>query len=199
MRLINLGVMITLLAGCASAEKETTTAPEAEIKAPIKVEPTAPPVKTTRPYIGVSGFLSRPPLLEDPLAQRLYDRCLPVEIMEIRNEGKKVQVTAQQGDHTIVISGINRKPFTKSHGRLPLLDRYWVKSWAMTGKRDLCAGQVKRNMTEEQFRFIAGDPEFKVPYKAAKGQFDVWTFVGNKKSKPKYYYFASGRLYSWTR
>lgn len=166
----------------------------------------AMPKKKVSPYIGLSGYLTRPPMFDDAIAQQMFDRCAPIEIVKIHTEKKAIQVTAKQGNNTFIISGINRKPFKKSGHRLKLLDKYFAKNLDVISPREpssatnvVCDGQVRHNMSTEEFRFIAGDPEFHSPVTTPQGNFDVWTFVGTDRNKPRFYYFAAGKLYSWTK
>ena len=199
-----------LVAGCASTGKNLE--PFFQVT-PSSSEPLTPTADTysgdaERPaYVGVRGFLARPPLFDDPAAQKVYDRCAPIEVNKIQEEGNRILVVARQKDHTFAISGINRKPFKKSSsGRLPLLDQHWVRSLDLlhpprdvsSDARRVCHDAVWRDMKKSEFQFVAGDPEFRQTYKATQGQFDVWTFIGKEKSKPRYYYFLGDRLYTWT-
>lgn len=210
-------MIAVLVAGCASAKK----APPDDWQSK-SVEPGPAPGDTVemdksphshkeyrkQSYIGRRGFLARPPLFIDAVSQSFFQRCSPIVITGVHVENKRLVVTAKQENYTLTISGINRKIFRKrKDGRMPLLSRYLVKNLDVlqsarrpsAAQNPICSGGARPNLDAKQFRFIAGDPEYRKVYKGPQGQFDVWAYQGLGHTNPQFYYFRDGRLYSWTR
>lgn len=132
----------------------------------------------------------------------------PVEIESVDPKGDRVVVKVRQNGMLFVVHGLNRKTFTvNGRGRLPLLDRHFVRFLDVLDsvrepaslKDQLCRGQVWKDMTTEQFRFLAGDPESRRPLSHQAGRFGVWAFAGRPGAQPRYYCFLGEKLYSWTR
>jgi hypothetical protein len=159
-------------------------------------------------YIGQRGYLSRPPKFSDPNLEKSFQRCAPVEITGVYQSGKTIFVYVKQNGYTYPMVGLNRKDFTRTASKkLPLLDRFFVKDLAEspTGrqiaseKQKVCSGQTWKDMPQQQFLFVSGDPEYRRPVKNANGQYDVWTYSGPNQNNSRHYYFLSNKLYSWTQ
>jgi hypothetical protein len=203
MKLRHLILLTLFLAGCAAQTKRPHTVQERDLETLLpSVE------RSSTSYVGVRGYLNRPPVFTTSLAYTQFQRCQPIQIMGVKTRGGKIFVQAKQGNQSFEISGLNRKPWTKkTSGRLPLLDRHFVKDldWApktgraLASNEKVCAGQTWRDMSSEQFQFINGDPERRQAMQTDKGSYDVWTYVGANKSAARHYYFFAGYLYSWTQ
>ena len=156
-------------------------------------------------YIGYKGFLNRPPVFGDPRSEALFQRCQPFEVTGVYQTGQTLLVYVKQGKNNFAFTGVNRKAFTVGKNkRLPLLDQHFVKDLTFASKRAVasqqkaCGGQTWRQMPEDQFLFVIGDPEKRQPLKSPQGEYDVWTYQGSEETAPRHYYFRGGKLYSWT-
>ncbi len=217
---------LLLLSGCATFDKSPDIGSQIESPPtdipPVEVTPAVPEKAQhakARPrvqkqseqhsYVGMKGYLSRPPKFADKDADKSYERCASIEITGVYQSGKTILVYAKQNGRTFSITGINRRDFSiTDKNKVPLLDQYFVKtlSWAGQGRhtasnnnQKTCAGQAWKDMPKEQFQFVSGDPEYRRPVKFEAGQYDVWTYGDISQSNYRHYYFLSDRLYSWTQ
>src|SRR5438105_34188 len=125
--------LAAVLAGCASAKKTNPDDWNSKAVEPGSA-PTADGASNQNPadaeshrqsYVGVKGYLDRPPLFIDKISQSFFQRCLPIEITAVHRQGGQVLVTAKQENYTVTLSGINRKSFTLSPGgKITLLNQY---------------------------------------------------------------------------
>ncbi|MBK9321943.1 MAG: hypothetical protein IPM97_03115 [Bdellovibrionaceae bacterium] len=218
---------IFLLSGCALFQSSPDLGSQSEIPpvdippsvevAPLSAERISPVKAKVRlqrqpeqlTYVGLRGYLSRPPKFSDKNSEKSYERCEQIEITSVYQSGQTILVNVKQKGRSFSIVGINRKDFTiTDKNKVPLLDRYFVKAltWVGQGRQTAsnnnqktCAGQAWKDMPKEQFQFVSGDPEYRRPLKFAAGQYDVWTYGDVNQSNYRHYYFLSDRLYSWTQ
>ena len=224
MEVRHLTLALVFLAGCTTIGKNSEVAapPEVAPETKINIEP-QPVAENTAPkkvkhksqkasqkpnYVGMRGFLTRPPAFADSAQEKSFQRCLPLEITGLYQDGRTVLIHAKQNGQTFSIVGINRKPFTLiEQNKLALLEQYFVKelSMASAGRKiaseqeKVCAGQTWKEMPKEQFQFVTGDPEYRQLVKYADGEYDVWTYGSARQSNLRHYYFLSDRLMSWTQ
>lgn len=224
MEVRHLTLALVFLAGCTTIGKspEVAAPPEIAPATNVSIEPQpivekAPPKKLKTKtqhaspknhYVGMQGFLTRPPIFADTAQEKSFQRCLPFEITGINQNGKTVTIQAKQNGQTFSIVGINRKPFTAiEQNKVALLEHYFVKELNMTSagrkiaseQEKVCAGQTWKEMPKEQFQFVTGDPEYRQLVKYAGGEYDVWTYGSIQQSNLRHYYFLSDRLMSWTQ
>lgn len=230
LRYLSLGFLF--LAGCATFNKTSTTQPEAPLTTtyPMEFENLPPEQFTTHKtpkkhhavvaikqtknlstqeqYVGLRGYLNRPPKFTDVRYERAFQRCAPIEITGVYQSGGTIYVYAKQNGFTFPMTGINRRDFVRNASKkLPLLDQYFAKDLSIeeTGRQvasvhqKVCSGQTWKDMPQQQFLFVTGDPEFRRPVRNANGQYDVWTYSGPNQSNSRHYYFLSNKLYSWTQ
>lgn len=223
MEVRHLALALVFLSGCTTAVKvpEVAVQPEPIPENKINLE-SQPVAEQTLPkkikkshsasqkhnYVGMRGFLTRPPMFADSAQEKSFQRCLPIVIISLDQNGKTTLVQAKQGEQTFSLVGINRKKFAlPEKNKLLLLDQYFVKELNLSSgarkvaseQERVCAGQTWKDMPKEQFQFVTGDPEFRQLVKFAGGEYDVWTYGSVKQSNLRHYYFLSDRLMSWTQ
>ncbi|WP_413290145.1 hypothetical protein [Bdellovibrio sp. HCB337] len=159
-------------------------------------------------YVGMQGFLTRPPMFADSNQEKSFQRCLPIEITGLYQSGKTISIHAKQNGQTFSIVGINRKAFTLTEqNKVLLLEQYFAKELILSSvgrkiaseQERVCAGQTWKSMQREQFQFVIGDPEYRQQTQFAGSEYDVWTYGSVRQSNLRYYYFLSDRLVSWTK
>lgn len=224
MEVRHLALALVFLSGCTTAVKipELAVQPEPIPENKMNIEPQpvvekAPPKKTKvksqqglqkHNYVGLRGFLVRPPMFADSNQEKSFQRCLPFEITGVEQSGKTILVHAKQGGQSFSLVGINRKTFAfNEQNKLPLLEQYFAKDLSLSSggrkiasdQEKVCAGQAWRDMPKDQFQFAIGDPEYRQLVKYPAGEYDVWTYGSVKQSNLRHYYFLADRLMSWTQ
>lgn len=224
MEMRHLALALVFLSGCTTAIKSPEIAAQPEVipENKINLEPQpvvekAPPKKAKlkaqhapqkNNYVGMRGYLTRPPMFADSHLEKNFQRCLPIEIIGVTQSGKTVSIQAKQNGQTFSMVGINRKAFTYTEkNKVALLDQYFAKELSLSSagrkvasdQEKVCAGQTWKDMPMEQFQFVTGDPEYRQLVKFSGGEYDVWTYGSVKQSNLRHYYFQSDRLMSWTQ